>query len=82
MTQIVLNVEDASLVPSLKRILGSIKGVTIGNLASNEETQKAQERFIADTITTGYREFKEGKFAGENLSSLDELIAELKAEGL
>ena len=29
MTQIVLNVEDASLIPSLKKILGAIKGVTI-----------------------------------------------------
>ena len=29
MTQIVLNVENASLIPSLKKILGAIKGVTI-----------------------------------------------------
>ena len=29
MTQIVLNIEDASLVPSLKQILGAIKGVMI-----------------------------------------------------
>ena len=29
MTQIVLNVEDVSLLPSLKQILGAIKGVTI-----------------------------------------------------
>ena len=29
MTQIVLNIEDASLIPSLKKILGAIKGVTI-----------------------------------------------------
>ena len=32
MTQIVLNVEDASLLPSLKQILGAIKGVTIKGL--------------------------------------------------
>ena len=29
MSQIVLNIEDASLIPSLKKILGAIKGVTI-----------------------------------------------------
>lgn len=29
MTQIVLNVENESLIPSLKKILGAIKGVTI-----------------------------------------------------
>ena len=34
MTQIVLNIEDASLVPSLKRIMGAIKGVTIDKLVT------------------------------------------------
>ena len=29
MSQLVLNIEDTSLIPSLKRILGAIKGVTI-----------------------------------------------------
>ena len=29
MSQLVLNIEDASLIPSLKKILGAIKGVTI-----------------------------------------------------
>ncbi len=29
MTQIVLNIEEACLVPSLKQVLGAIKGVTI-----------------------------------------------------
>ena len=31
MTQIVLNIEDASLIPSLKNILGAINGITISN---------------------------------------------------
>lgn len=31
MTQIVLEVENASLIPSLKKILGAIKGVTISS---------------------------------------------------
>jgi hypothetical protein len=36
MTQIVLNIEDASLVPSLKQILGAIKGVTIDKLVTTK----------------------------------------------
>ena len=31
MTQIVLNIENTSLIPSLKKILGAIKGVTISS---------------------------------------------------
>lgn len=82
MTQIVLNVEDASLVPSLKKILGAIKGVTIDKFVTKEEATEAQKRFIAETIATGYREAKEEKFAGKNLTSLDDLITELRAEAL
>ena len=82
MTQIVLNVDDASLVPSLKHILGSIKGVTIDRMITPNDAEEAQMRFITETITTGYREAKEGQFAGEGLDSIDDLIAELKAEAL
>ena len=82
MTQIVLNVNDASLVPSLRQILGAIKGVTIDRMDTNDEAEEAQKRLITKTITTGYREAKEGKFAGKNLASLDNLIEELKAEVL
>ena len=49
MTQIVLNVEDASLVPSLKQILGAIKGVTIGKLVTKDAAINAEKQFIADT---------------------------------
>lgn len=80
MTQIVLNIEDASLVPSLKQILGAIKGVTIDKLFTANPAVEAEKAFITDTITRGYREAKEGKFAGKNLTSLDTLIGELRAE--
>lgn len=80
MTQIVLNVEDASLVPSLKQILGAIKGVTIGKLVTKDAAINAEKQFIADTITLGYQQAKEGKFAGKNLSNLDDLVSELRAE--
>lgn len=80
MTQIVLNVEDASLVPSLKQILGAIKGVTIVRLFATESAVEAEKAYIKDTITRGYQEAQEGRFAGSNLTSLNSLIEELRAE--
>ena len=48
MTQIVLNVEDTSLIPSLKQILGAIKGITIDNpLKKKYPTSFSKEDFFA-----------------------------------
>lgn len=80
MTQIVLNIEDASLVPSLKQILGAIKGVTIDKLVTSTSDVDEEKAFIEGTITRGYREAQEGRFAGKNLSNLDALVEELRAE--
>jgi len=80
MTQIVLNVEDASLVYSLRHILESIKGVTIDKLVTQDADVEAGKQFIAETITMGFHQAKEGRFAGKNLSSLDGLVEELRAE--
>ncbi len=80
MTQIVLNIEDASLVPSLKKILGAIKGVTIARMDVSSEEIEAEKAFVSDTIIKGYREAQEGKFAGKDLESLDTLVEELRAE--
>ena len=80
MTQIVLNIEDASLVPSLKKILGAIKGVTIARMDASYEEIEAEKTFVSDTIIKGYREAQEGKFAGKDLESLDALVEELRAE--
>jgi hypothetical protein len=80
MTQIVLNVEDASLLPSLKQILGAIKGVTIKGLNTSSTEVEAEKAFINETINKGYREAQEGRFAGKDLTSLDALVEELRAE--
>ena len=80
MTQIVLNVEDASLLPSLKQILGAIKGVTIKGLNTSSTDIEAEEAFINETITKGFREAQEGRFAGKGLTSLDALVEDLRAE--
>ena len=80
MVQLVLNVEDVSLVDSLKTILEAVKGITIDRLiVSNKETEQ-QKKFITDTITAGYNDYKNDNFAGNNLESLDGLIAELREE--
>ena len=80
MTQIVLNIEDASLVPSLKQILGAIKGVTIDKFVTTHSDIDVEKAFITETITKGFQEAKEGRFAGKNLSNLDMLVEELRAE--
>ena len=80
MTQIVLNVEDANLVPSLKQILLAIKGVTIDKLVTSNPAAETEKAFITDTITRGFKDAQEGRFAGKNLTSLDTLVQELRAE--
>ena len=80
MTQIVLNIEDVSLLPSLKKILGAIKGVTIDRMVTSSTDDEAEKAFITETITKGYNEAQEGRFAGKNLHSLDALVEELRAE--
>ncbi|MBO4314787.1 MAG: hypothetical protein IKX24_04945 [Prevotella sp.] len=80
MTQIVLNVEDASLVSSLKHILGAIKGVTIDRMITSSTDIEAEKAFIIESITKGFIEAQEGRFAGKNLKSLDALVEELRVE--
>ena len=38
MTQITINVEDASMVPHLKKILGALKGVSISKSKTKNKT--------------------------------------------
>ena len=55
MTQIVLDVENASLIPSLKKILGAIKGVPISSLEKPSyrvdpyEISPSGDSFFADS---------------------------------
>lgn len=38
MTQIVLNIEDTSILPSLKKVIGALNGVSIAKLKRNKKT--------------------------------------------
>lgn len=55
MTQIILNVEDVSLLPSLKQILGAIKGVAIAKSSTTAfdvdsyEVSPSGDTFFADS---------------------------------
>lgn len=73
MTQIVLNVDDASLVPSLKHILGSIKGVTIDSLIPADDTLMSEEEFLAK-LERGEEEHRQGRcvrlMPGETVSQM------------
>lgn len=80
MTQMILNIEDVSLVASLKEILGAIRGVTIDKLIVNDVEVELEKKMIKESIELGFQQVKEEKFAGKNLTSLDGLISELKAE--
>ena len=73
MTQIVLNIDDASLVSSLKQILGAIKGVTIVNplkKKKDDPTTFSEEEFFA-RIDEARKSIAEGK--GTSVSGKEEL---------
>jgi len=65
MTQIVLNVEDKSLLPGLRKILGNLKGVTI---AKTRTTSKG-------TLSRAMEEVRKGKVT--RVASVAELMAKL-----
>ena len=49
-------------------------------MITSSKDVEAEKTFIAETITRGFHEAKEGRFAGKNLKSLDALVEELRAE--
>ena len=80
MAQLILNIEDESLIPSLKQILGAIKGVTIDKFVADNIVAEKEKQFVTNTISQGYKQAQEGKFVGKELSSLDDLVKELRTE--
>ena len=64
MTQLIINVDNPDIIPSLRKILGQIKGIT---------------KAILKSIEKGYREVRSAQENGEKLPDLDSLIEELKS---
>lgn len=56
--------------------------VVMERIKTPNQSAESEKLFVSDTIARGFNETKEGKFVGENLSSLDELINELRTAGL
>ena len=67
MTQIVLNIEDKSLLPGLRKILGSLNGVSI---AKTRTTRKG-------TLSRAVKEVRSGQVTRVN--SVAELMSKLEA---
>ena len=47
---------------------------------TSSKDAEAEKAFITETISRGFHEAKEGRFAGKDLNSLDALVEELRAE--
>ncbi len=74
MTQMILNIEDASIIPSLKKILNALSGVTVCESREIDEELSV----VAESIETGYQQVKNNQFAGKDLTSLDDLVESLR----
>ncbi len=55
MTQIILNIQDASILPSLKRVLSAIKGVSLSEVVIESDKKGIDEAL--DDVKAG-RVFK------------------------
>ena len=78
MTQLIINVDNPDIIPSLRKILGQIKGITIEK-STRKPSAKDEKQAILKSIENGYREVKTAQRKGERLPDLDSLIEELKS---
>ena len=67
MTQLILNIEDRSMVPGLRKILSNLKGVSIA------KTPKARK----GTLSRAVEDVRKGRLTRVN--SVAELMKELEA---
>lgn len=74
MTQLILNIENPDILPSLRKVLGELKGVSIA-----QSVPDMSDDVILKSIETAYEEVRSARKQGKRLAQLDELIAELKA---
>ena len=78
MTQLIINVDNPDIIPSLRKILGQIKGITIEK-STRKPSAKDEKQAILKSIEKGYREVRAAQKKGEKLPDLDNLINELKS---
>ena len=73
MTQIILPIENPDIIPSLKKVLGQINGVTISKTKKVVDTEKKN---ILKSIEKGYKEVKKAESERSQMPLLDDLIAD------
>ena len=68
-----------SIIPSLRKVLGQIKGVTVEKTIKAEASEDSKEA-VLESIATAYKEVTEARRTGRKLPSLNSLIEELKVQ--
>lgn len=69
MTQLVLNISDPSILPTLKRVVKAFKGVTIDNSVSEVRKKSGLDEALEDV--------RAGRVSGP-FNSMEELMEHLK----
>ncbi len=76
MTQLIINIDNPELFPSITKMLGKMEGVSIAKTMKIKNEKKA----VLESIEIGYNEAKQAQAQGKKLPELNSLIEELKAE--
>ena len=79
MTQMILNIENPDIIPSLRKVLGQLKGVSVAK-TSRKKTAKPEKEEILQDIREAYTEVLEAQKAGKELPRLEDLLKEYEVE--
>ncbi len=72
MTQMILNIENPDIIPSLRKVLGQLKGVSVAK-TSRTKTAKSEKEEILQDIKEAYTEVLEAQKTGKELPRLEDL---------
>ncbi len=78
MARLIINVDNPKIIPSLKKVLGEMKGVSIEKAETKEPSDEDEDKKILRSIEKGYKEARQAKKKGQKLPDLDELIEGLE----
>lgn len=79
MTQMILNIENPDIIPSLRKVLGQLKGVSVAK-TSRTKTAKSEKEEILQDIREAYTEVLEAQKTGKELPRLEDLLKEYGVE--
>ncbi len=79
MMQLVINVENPDIIPSLRKVLEQIKGVTVEKAVATDDSEGGKQA-VLESIAAGYKEVEEARENGKKLPSLHSLIEELREQ--